>query len=142
MVMIDCDKVPDAEFSNLPPGRYQTIIKSAMEKDWRNTCNKVEVKLSVVNGLHEGSGITTWFYLSEKGFPMFKTFCKILGYDMKGQVDIDLNTMTGKAIGIIVKEEEYQGDLKSKVSSFMDVDKVEKEEVATEGEPSKEEVPF
>lgn len=138
MVQADWDNVD----SSIPPGKYKTVIQDAVEKAGKDGGPIAYMKFLIVEGPQADSSQPHWISLKAKALWRFKKLGSLVGLDMKGQKEINISDLNGKAVGILIKEQEYQGSLMSSVTDYYSLEEKEKKESAPAEEKKDESTPF
>jgi len=125
----------DSVGSSVPPGKYKALIQDAKEKAGKDGSPIAYMKFMIVdeNGPHDGESQPHWISLKPSALWRFKKLGSIAGLDMKGSKEINVGDLNGKAVGILIKEQEYQGSLMSSVTDYYSLD--EKQEETSKATP-------
>lgn len=135
MKAINLSNVQEAGTSTqLPAGGYVCRIKEATDVEDKNY---LYVEFDIVEGeytnyfkkLEERAGfwgLKKYASYTEKALPMFKRFCSAVtksnpGFVFDGTDNHDEKTLTGKLIGLILREEEYiknNGDIGTRLNVY------------------------
>lgn len=95
----------------------------------------IKAVFEVLKGADKGCQVFETFSLSEKALWKLKSFLQAIGIKADGKLTLDLDKLEGKVCVIDVVHEEYNGQKRAKISSYLK-DSAEEEE---EGEDDEEE---
>lgn len=108
MKTIDFGQVKNAgEFSPIPEGRYLVEIESAEEDVTQKGDDRLNLRLRVVQGEHEGAVIFDKFHFTARALPRLKLLLATLGIDTGGQVDITPQLLEGRRCVVDVVVDTY-----------------------------------
>jgi hypothetical protein len=103
----------------LPPGTYSVEITSAEEKISGGGNPQVEVELRAIGGECDGGTIRDWITITEAAFGRIRQFLEAVRYDIPaGEFEMPVSNLVGRQCQIIVREEPYDGNMKSKVKAY------------------------
>lgn len=108
----------------------------------------IKAVFEVLNGADKGCQVFETFSLSEKALWKLKSFLQAIGIKADGKLTLDLDKLEGKICVIDVIHEEYNGQKRAKISSYLkesaedeDEDEDDEEEEDDEDEDEEEEAP-
>lgn len=87
----------------------------------------IKAVFEVLKGADKGCQVFETFSLSEKALWKLKSFLQAIGIKADGKLTLDLDKLEGKVCVIDVVHEEYNGQKRAKISSYLK-DSVEEEE--------------
>jgi hypothetical protein len=124
-LIIDMDEVEEQSFENIPKGTYDCVIE-ACEYALSNSSGKPMWKMTytITDGEFAGRKIFDLISFSEKAIPMAKGKIQrfapeVLSKRFDPKAIADSGDLTGKALRVKTKLEEYEGDLKTKVANVL-----------------------
>ena len=106
----------------------------------------IKAVFEVLKGADKGCRVFETFSLSEKALWKLKSFLQAIGIKADGKLTLDLDKLEGKVCVIDVVHEEYNGQKRAKISSYLkesaeDEDEDDEEEEDDEDEDEEEEAP-
>lgn len=108
----------------------------------------IKAVFEVLKGADKGCQVFETFSLSEKALWKLKSFLQAIGIKADGKLTLDLDKLEGKICVIDVIHEEYNGQKRAKISSYLkesaedeDEDEEDEEEEDDEDEDEEEEAP-
>lgn len=108
----------------------------------------IKAVFEVLKGTDKGCQVFETFSLSEKALWKLKSFLQAIGIKADGKLTLDLDKLEGKICVIDVIHEEYNGQKRAKISSYLkesaedeDEDEDDEEEEEDEDEDEEEEAP-
>ena len=108
----------------------------------------IKAVFEVLKGADKGCQVFETFSLSEKALWKLKSFLQAIGIKADGKLTLDLDKLEGKICVIDVIHEEYNGQKRAKISSYLkesaedeDGDEDDEEEEDDEDEDEEEEAP-
>ena len=108
----------------------------------------IKAVFEVLKGSDKGCQVFETFSLSEKALWKLKSFLQAIGIKADGKLTLDLDKLEGKVCVIDVVHEEYNGQKRAKISSYLkesaedeDEDEDDEEEEDDEDEDEEEEAP-
>ena len=108
----------------------------------------IKAVFEVLKGSDKGCQVFETFSLSEKALWKLKSFLQAIGIKADGKLTLDLDKLEGKTCVIDVVHEEYNGQKRAKISSYLkessedeDEDEDDEEEEDDEDEDEEEEAP-
>lgn len=108
----------------------------------------IKAVFEVLKGADKGCQVFETFSLSEKALWKLKSFLQAIGIKADGKLTLDLDKLEGKVCVIDVVHEDYNGQKRAKISSYLkesaedeDEDEDDEEEEDDEDEDEEEEAP-
>jgi ribosomal protein L12E/L44/L45/RPP1/RPP2 len=108
----------------------------------------IKAVFEVLKGADKGCQVFETFSLSEKALWKLKSFLQAIGIKADGKLTLDLDKLEGKICVIDVVHEEYNGQKRAKISSYLkesaedeEEDEDDEEEEDDEDEDEEEEAP-
>lgn len=108
----------------------------------------IKAVFEVLKGTDKGCQVFETFSLSEKALWKLKSFLQAIGIKADGKLTLDLDKLEGKICVIDVIHEEYNGQKRAKISSYLkesdedeDEDEDDEEEEDDEDEDEEEKAP-
>lgn len=107
----------------------------------------IKAVFEVLKGSDKGCQVFETFSLSEKALWKLKSFLQAIGLKADGKLTLDLDKLEGKVCVIDVIHEEYNGQKRAKISSYLkesadeDEDEDEEEEEDDDEDEEEEEAP-
>lgn len=106
-------------FDFIPGGTYRAKTGRA-ELGVNNQGNKqVKIPFEVMSGEHKGAVVTEFFPLIDQALWKLKGAMKAMGLAAEGKVSFTTDKLSGRVLDILVIEDEYNGDVRNKISKFM-----------------------
>lgn len=106
-------------FDFIPGGTYRAKTGKA-ELGVNNQGNKqVKISFEVMSGEHKGAIVTEFFPLIDQALWKLKGALKAMGLAAEGKVSFTPDKLSGRVLDILVIEDEYNGDVRNKISKFM-----------------------
>jgi hypothetical protein len=103
----------------LPPGTHVCHIDDAIEGTSSGGHPQIEVKLRAASGEHEGGTITDWIVVIPSTLGKVKSLLEAAAVKIpEGNFDLDSQILVGQLVQILVREEPYQGEMRSKVKGY------------------------
>ena len=140
-LVVNFDKMEEGG-SRIPDGRYIAKIVSYEVKDGEQY-EYIAVKFEIVSGDYKGKNLYENFSLSPKALFKLRDLLVGLGVAVpKKAINLDLDALVGKFVGVEVEESEYtykgKTKKKSEITAFLLVTKQGKQWVITDGSSSDE----
>ena len=109
MPHIDFATVDDVDdFSPVPPDQYPVEPKSVEETSTQAGDAMWRVRLLIVGGPYKGRYIFDNLVFSAAAMKRVKLFCRALGLDVSGEVDLTPDLIIGRACQATVELEDYE----------------------------------
>lgn len=102
----------------LPPGTHQVMVISAEEGKSSAGNPQLEIEMQAVAGEHEGGTIRDWIHFTPKTAGKVKQVLEAFGMTSDGSVSVEASDFVNKKAQILVREEPYNGEMKTKVKAY------------------------
>lgn len=138
-------------FTRCPEGEWLAQLKKADMGEVQGSGDDcIKAQFEVIKGSAKGNTVFETFSLTEKALWKLKSFLDAVGMKSNGKLTLDLDKMEGKVCIIDVIHDEYNGQKRAKISSYIkpgedddddeDIDE-EDEDIDDEEEDEEEEAP-
>lgn len=138
-------------FTRCPEGEWLARLKKADMGEVQGSGDDcIKAQFEVIKGSAKGNTVFETFSLTEKALWKLKSFLDAVGMKSNGKLTLDLDKMEGKVCIIDVIHDEYNGQKRAKISSYIkpgededddeDIDE-EDEDIDDEEEGEEEEAP-
>lgn len=139
-------------FQRASEGIHHVKISDIQEKNTQGGDPMLQVAFEILSGDDKGVKVFDNLVLTDKALWKFKSLLQIIGMKCDGKVAVDLDNMIGKTLNINVTHEEYNSQIRARVSDYLkpgaaksddddeDEDSFDEEDVA-EDEDETEEAP-
>jgi hypothetical protein len=108
MPMINFGEVEDVQqFTPIPPGRYPFRVERVEEAETQNGDEMWRLGLRVLEGKYAGRWVFDNLVFSKTALKRVKSFCKAVGIDVNGDVDLESDALRGRKGEATVDIEEY-----------------------------------
>lgn len=138
-------------FTRCPEGEWLAQLKKADMGEVQGSGDDcIKAQFEVIKGSAKGNTVFETFSLTEKALWKLKSFLDAVGMKSNGKLTLDLDKMEGKVCIIDVIHDEYNGQKRAKISSYIkpgededddDEDIDEEEDIDDEEEDEEEEAP-
>jgi hypothetical protein len=135
-------------FTRCPEGEWLAQLKKAEMGEVQGSGDDcIKAQFEVIKGSAKGNTVFETFSLTEKALWKLKSFLDAAGMKSNGKLTLDLDKMEGKVCIIDVIHDEYNGQKRAKISSYIkpgedeDEDDDEDEDIDDEEEDEEEEAP-
>lgn len=108
-------------YSKASEGRHTVKVADIEQKTSSGGDDMLQFAFEVIKGADKGSRIFDNFVLTDKALWKFKACLQALGMKADGKIVIDLDKILGKVCDIEVFHEEYNGQLRAKISDYYKV---------------------
>ena len=137
-------------FQRASEGIHHVKISDIQEKNTQGGDPMLQVAFEIVSGDDKGVKVFDNLVLTDKALWKFKSLLQIIGMKCDGKVAVDLDNMIGKSLNINVTHEEYNGQIRARVSDYLkpaaaksddddeDEDSFDEEDVAEDEEETEE----
>jgi len=116
-VKIDFSKLDDGSIYLIPEGIYKVEIVSVELNG--NTGNQYPLwKFRIIAGEYENRRLSLVTSLQQKNLWYLRRFLCVLGDDSKGEVELNLDSYTGKTLHVVCENHFHKGKWYNKVSDF------------------------
>lgn len=113
---VNWDEIAKAEV--IPPGQYATRIDKVTEKMSQNKNQYWFVEFTITEEPLVGRKVFGNFMLDVQSLWKLRQLLEALGWDVSGLADINSDELIGQEVGVVVDNETYEGQLRSRVKSF------------------------
>ena len=131
-------------YTRCPEGEWLAKLSSIEEGTVQGSGDDcLKARFEVIKGSAKGCAVFETFSLTEKALWKLKGFLEAVGMKANGKLSIDLDKLEGKVCVIDVIHDEYNGQKRAKISSYIkpEDDEDEEEEDEEEDEEEEEEAP-
>lgn len=139
-------------FQRASEGVHHVKISDIQEKNTQGGDPMLQVAFEILSGDDKGVKVFDNLVLTDKALWKFKSLLQIIGMKCDGKVAVDLDNMIGKSLNINVTHEEYNGQIRARVSDYLkpgaakpdddeDEDSFDEEDVSEDEEEVEEEAP-
>lgn len=139
-------------FTRCPEGEWLAQLKKAEMGEVQGSGDDcIKAQFEVIKGSAKGNTVFETFSLTEKALWKLKSFLDAAGMKSNGKLTLDLDKMEGKVCIIDVIHDEYNGQKRAKISSYIkpgedededeDIDDEDEDIDEDEEEDEEEEVP-
>ena len=108
-------------YSKASEGRHTVKVVDIEQKTSSGGDDMLQFAFEVIKGADKGSRVFENFVLTDKALWKFKACLQALGMKADGKIVIDLDKILGKICDIEVFHEEYNGQLRAKISDYYKV---------------------
>lgn len=106
-------------FQRASEGVHHVKISDIQEKNTQGGDPMLQVAFEIVSGDDKGVKVFDNLVLTDKALWKFKSLLQIIGMKCDGKVAVDLDNMIGKSLNINVTHEEYNGQIRARVSDYL-----------------------
>lgn len=106
-------------FQRVSEGIHHAKISDIQEKTSQGGDSMLQVAFEVTSGEDKGNKVFDNLMLTDKALWKFKFLLQVLNMKCDGKVAVDLDKMIGKTLDINVTHEEYNGQIRARVSDYM-----------------------
>lgn len=106
-------------FQRVSEGIHHAKISDIQEKTSQGGDSMLQVAFEVTSGEDKGNKVFDNLVLTDKALWKFKSLLQVLNMKCDGKVAVDLDKMIGKTLDINVTHEEYNGQIRARVSDYM-----------------------
>lgn len=140
-------------FTRCPEGEWLAQLKKAEMGEVQGSGDDcIKAQFEVIKGSAKGNTVFETFSLTEKALWKLKSFLDAVGMKSNGKLTLDLDKLEGKVCIIDVIHDEYNGQKRAKISSYIkpgededdedeDIDDEDEDIDEDEEEDEEEEVP-
>lgn len=129
-------------YTRCPEGEWLAKLSSIEEGTVQGSGDDcLKARFEVIKGSAKGCAVFETFSLTEKALWKLKGFLEAVGMKANGKLSIDLDKLEGKVCVIDVIHDEYNGQKRAKISSYIKPEDDEEEEDEEEDEEEEEEAP-
>ena len=107
-------------FTRCPEGEWLAQLKKADMGEVQGSGDDcIKAQFEVIKGSAKGNTVFETFSLTEKALWKLKSFLDAVGMKSNGKLTLDLDKMEGKVCIIDVIHDEYNGQKRAKISSYI-----------------------
>lgn len=107
-------------FTRCPEGEWLAQLKKAEMGEVQGSGDDcIKAQFEVIKGSAKGNTVFETFSLTEKALWKLKSFLDAVGMKSNGKLTLDLDKMEGKVCIIDVIHDEYNGQKRAKISSYI-----------------------
>ena len=106
-------------FQRASEGVHHVKISDIQEKNTQGGDPMLQVAFEILSGDDKGVKVFDNLVLTDKALWKFKSLLQIIGMKCDGKVAVDLDNMIGKTLNINVTHEEYNGQIRARVSDYL-----------------------
>ena len=107
-------------FTRCPEGEWLAQMKKAEMGEVQGSGDDcIKAQFEVIKGSAKGNTVFETFSLTEKALWKLKSFLDAVGMKSNGKLTLDLDKMEGKVCIIDVIHDEYNGQKRAKISSYI-----------------------
>lgn len=107
-------------FTRCPEGEWLAQLKKADMGEVQGSCDDcIKAQFEVIKGSAKGNIVFETFSLTEKALWKLKSFLDAAGMKSNGKLTLDLDKLEGKVCIIDVIHDEYNGQKRAKISSYI-----------------------
>lgn len=130
-------------FARCPEGEWLAQLKKADMGEVQGSGDDcIKAQFEVIKGSAKGNTVFETFSLTEKALWKLKGFLDAVGMKSNGKLNLDLDKLEGKVCIIDVIHDEYNGQKRAKISSYIkpgEADDDEDEDIDDEDEDDEDE---
>lgn len=129
-------------YTRCPEGEWLAKLSSIEEGTVQGSGDDcLKARFEVIKGSAEGCAVFETFSLTEKALWKLKGFLEAIGMKANGKLSLDLDKLEGKVCIIDVIHDEYNGQKRAKIASYMKPVEDEDEEDEEDEDEEEEEAP-
>jgi Protein of unknown function (DUF669) len=103
----------------LPPGEYTVQVDDATEETSSGGNPQIKLEMRAIGGEQDGGTISDWVTVIPKTLGRVKQVLEAMGVqNLDGQVSFEAAELIGKKCRIVVRDELYNGETKTKVKAY------------------------
>lgn len=127
-------------YTRCPEGEWLAKLSSIEEGTIQGSGDDcLKARFEVIKGSAEGCAVFETFSLAEKALWKLKGFLEAIGMKANGKLSLDLDKLEGKVCIIDVIHDEYNGQKRAKIASYLKPEDDEEDEDDDEEEDEEEE---
>lgn len=129
-------------YTRCPEGEWLAKLSSIEEGTVQGSGDDcLKARFEVIKGSAEGCAVFETFSLTEKALWKLKGFLEAIGMKANGKLSLDLDKLEGKVCIIDVIHDEYNGQKRAKIASYLKPEDDEEDEDEEEDDEEEEEAP-
>ncbi len=126
-------------YTRCPEGEWLAKLSSIEEGTVQGSGDDcLKARFEVIKGSAEGCAVFETFSLTEKALWKLKGFLEAIGMKANGKLSLDLDKLEGKVCIIDVIHDEYNGQKRAKIASYLKPEDDEEDEDEEEDEEEEE----
>lgn len=126
-------------YTRCPEGEWLAKLSSIEEGTVQGSGDDcLKARFEVIKGSAEGCAVFETFSLTEKALWKLKGFLEAIGMKANGKLSLDLDKLEGKVCIIDVIHDEYNGQKRAKIASYLKPEDDEEDEEDDEDEEEEE----
>ena len=126
-------------YTRCPEGEWLAKLSSIEEGTVQGSGDDcLKARFEVIKGSAEGCAVFETFSLTEKALWKLKGFLEAIGMKVNGKLSLDLDKLEGKVCIIDVIHDEYNGQKRAKIASYLKPEDDEEDEEEDEDEEEEE----
>ena len=126
-------------YTRCPEGEWLAKLSSIEEGTVQGSGDDcLKARFEVIKGSAEGCAVFETFSLTEKALWKLKGFLEAIGMKANGKLSLDLDKLEGKVCIIDVIHDEYNGQKRAKITSYLKPEDDEEDEEEDEDEEEEE----
>lgn len=127
-------------YTRCPEGEWLAKLSSIEEGTVQGSGDDcLKARFEVIKGSAKGCAVFETFSLTEKALWKLKSFLEAIGMKANGKLSLDLDKLEGKVCIIDVIHDEYNGQKRAKIASYLKPEDDEEDEDEDEAEDDEEE---
>ena len=127
-------------YTRCPEGEWLAKLSSIEEGTVQGSGDDcLKARFEVIKGSAKGCNVFETFSLTEKALWKLKSFLEAIGMKANGKLSLDLDKLEGKVCIIDVIHDEYNGQKRAKIASYIKPEDDEEDEDEDEAEDDEEE---
>lgn len=127
-------------YTRCPEGEWLAKLSSIEEGTIQGSGDDcLKARFEVIKGSAKGCAVFETFSLTEKALWKLKGFLEAIGMKANGKLSLDLDKLEGKVCIINVIHDEYNGQKRAKIASYLKPEDDEEDEEDDEDEEDEEE---
>lgn len=127
-------------YTRCPEGEWLAKLSSIEEGTVQGSGDDcLKARFEVIKGSAKGCNVFETFSLTEKALWKLKSFLEAIGMKANGKLSLDLDKLEGKVCVIDVIHDEYNGQKRAKIASYIKPEDDEEDEDEDEAEDDEEE---
>lgn len=127
-------------YTRCPEGEWMAKLSSIEEGTVQGSGDDcLKARFEVIKGSAKGCNVFETFSLTEKALWKLKSFLEAIGMKANGKLSLDLDKLEGKVCIIDVIHDEYNGQKRAKIASYIKPEDDEEDEDEDEAEDDEEE---
>lgn len=127
-------------YTRCPEGEWLAKLSSIEEGTIQGSGDDcLKARFEVIKGSAKGCAVFETFSLTEKALWKLKGFLEAIGMKANGKLSLDLDKLEGKVCIIDVIHDEYNGQKRAKIASYIKPEDDEEDEDEDEAEDDEEE---